>query len=276
MLTKYGEKIRLLEIDDSDKWLYDLVEQNCCNLTNIKLISAPRMISLKNMKEVRLVEIQNLNRETFAEFINNNQQLETLEVTYVETDLLDILDGRLNMLKTLDYSRENSFTNDLPKIKLNALETLNLNQPTAEDYVRLLQAMNRNNLKSLLLSSVSFIDLDDAVIDEICSFKMLLSLQLTNYKITKDQLKKMAKRLPHIIEFGMGITEDVENCIHSVLRIFPKLTKLTIRLGATNFRHLSDDLKKSIHDFHARFAGTDTEIEIFYDGVHFKRSYILL
>lgn len=120
MLSKYGEKLRRLQIiENDDEDLLDLVEQKCYNLKSITISGVPKMIMLKDLKEASLRGIRNLNRKTFAEFINNNRQLEVLDIRNIKIDLLNILDGRLNMLKSLRYESYTSVARDLPKIMLN-------------------------------------------------------------------------------------------------------------------------------------------------------------
>lgn len=103
MLSKYGEKIRKLKIsvDEKHERLLDLAERTCCNLISIDLCRPPKNILSKNLKEVRLARLTNLNRASFTEFINECQQLEILQLDGDYVDLLDVLDG-LNNLKTLE------------------------------------------------------------------------------------------------------------------------------------------------------------------------------
>lgn len=103
MLAKYGAKIRNITIDGDDERLLALAEQKCCNLRVLKLIAVPKMLMVKDVKKLLLIRIRNVDRETFAELINNNQQLEFLNIKGTDVDLIDILDGRLNELKTLKY-----------------------------------------------------------------------------------------------------------------------------------------------------------------------------
>lgn len=210
ILMKYGGKIQNLDIfivHDED--LLDLVEQKGGNLESLKLYVVPKIIMVNNLKEVYLGLIHNLTREQFAEFINNNPQLVSFKLKHFDIDLLDLLDGRLKMLKTLKYNRRSSFNKDLPKIKLNSLETLKLQLPSAGDYVRLLQAMSCNEIKALDLRYYS--DNDDMVINEICSFQTLGSLQMQSCRITEDQMKKLAGHLLHLTEFGMEIADCWSN-----------------------------------------------------------------
>lgn len=279
MLNKYGEKIRDLRIFDKDDSLLDLIEQKCCNLQRIYLIDVSKIIIVKNLRKAFLQGIINLNREDFVEFINNNQRLENLRLENI--DSLDILDGRLNMLKKLTYDRGTSFVNELPKIRLNSLETLELLLPHAEDFVRSLHAMNCNQIKTLDLHFYYIPDDFDNVINEILPFKTLVSLHLSNCPITKDQMRKLANHLPNLTELRMAIAEsepNVENDILSVLSIFPGLSKLIIRLNDNNFRRFSNDLKTSIYDFHAHFARIGTEINIIsgYDTVSTSKDRIFV
>lgn len=100
MLNKYGEKIRKIMVIGDYEGLLDLIEQECCNLERVTLIDVPKMIILKDLKKVILKGIPNLNRETFTEFINNNQQLESFVFDDTGDFLLDLLDRRLKNLKT--------------------------------------------------------------------------------------------------------------------------------------------------------------------------------
>lgn len=263
MVNKYGEKMRMMSINGDEGGLLDLIEQKCCSLIKVELIEVPMIISFKNLKEIRLRQIQNLNSQTFTEFINANDQLEILKLEAIEVDLLHVLNGQLNRLKHLTYVRETSFVTDLPEIRLNSLETLESNLPIANDYARLLQAMHCNPIKELDLwyYSVSF----DGVINEICSIKTLRSLQIQNCSITTEQMRKLAKHLPHLTKLRSAMIpsqSNAESSIMSVLSIFPKLTKLSIALNDNDFQRFLIDFKKSMYNFHARFANTNTEIEM--------------
>lgn len=119
ILNKYGSKMRNIRIvSELDHW-HDLVEQKCCNLKEIQLYQVPTIIQVKGLKRMYLSNIRNLNRELFAEVINNNRQLDVLEISNIDVDLLDLLDGQLNELKPLKYQRSSDIVAALPKIRLN-------------------------------------------------------------------------------------------------------------------------------------------------------------
>ena len=240
-----------------------------CNSANFsisprRLFRVPKMIMLKDLKEVSLIEIKKLNRDTFAEFINNNPKLEELSLQNVKTDLIDLLDGRLNMLKTLKYSRNTNFTTNLPQIRLNSLETLTLCLPKAKDYIRFLRAMNGNQIKTLNLQYSGKLNANDDLVNKICSFKMLNSLEWPWSLITANELRKLAAHLPHLTEFYINIAEsdlDLEEKIHSMLSILTKLTKLSIRVNDVGFQQVLKQLI-SPNEFYARFARANTEIKL--------------
>lgn len=267
IFNKYGDKIRKLEFEDVDESLLDLIEQKCCNLEEASLICVPKLVSLKGLKKAMLFRIDNLNRETFTEFINNNLQLESLNLSQIDVDLVDVLDGRLNMLKNLWFRpiTTKGLSRDLPKIRLNSLDILKLNMRDTEHYARLLEAMNCNNIKELYLEQYMDTDDDDRMINEICSFETLASLQLTHCPIYEDQMRKLAHRLPHLTDLSLKLVEtgfDTVDHILSVLSIFPKLSKLTISLDGMDFRTFKDKVYESVYDFYARIATTNTEIDI--------------
>lgn len=82
------------------------------------------------------------------------------------------------------------------------------------------------------------------------------------YKVTDSQLKLLARGLPHLIEFGMGISENLDQTTQMVLRFLPKLKKLTIGLDAWDYRRIFDDAIESIQNIHARFVVKNTEIQL--------------
>lgn len=272
MLTKYGTKIRKIKFSvyyndvgyGASLELLDLIEQKCCNLKSIELHRTPRMIVLKDLKEVILDGVYNLNLEIFAGFINNNQQLETLAIFEADVHLVDILDGRLDKLTSLVYDSDTNFTTDLPEIHLNSLKTLEVNLPDNEDFVRLLRAMNCNPIEKLTVWIHTVPDENDDVINEICAFKSLVSLDFKYSMVSADQMRNLAHHLLHLTELSIHMDESDEsnavNQISSVLSILRNLTKLDIHLD--DFDRLLPDLKNSVRDFHARFASTNTEINI--------------
>lgn len=200
-----------------------------------------------------------LDRVKFAEFIT---LLETLNLMYADVDLLDILDGQLNNLKTLKYAKRSDNGVLLPPIKLNSLETLLLAFGNTAAYIRTLQSMNSNQIKRLVswrcFSIEDDDDVDDDLINEICKFKTLESLRLPLY------MEKLATHLSHT-EFELELedeeTKPVEEIL-PILSILPKLTKLKIEVTEDDFNRLSDELKHSAHDFHARFSKSNTEIKL--------------
>lgn len=281
MLNKYGDKMRNMSIGGADERLLDLVEQKCCNLKELELSNVAKIIMANDLKTIRLCEIHNLNRETFGAFIDHNQRLEFLEIINNDVDLLDLLDGRLNSLKTLEYHQILSpFPAHLPKISLNALETLTLVLDDAEIIHRALRAMDCNRIKSLKLNryidayvhadelgtfvSVD-IDADENVVNAICEFATLVSLHLPAWLLTNGQLGKLARRLGGLSELSIkmaGNPSEIETSIRSVLSHIPKLTKVTISLNSNDFERFSNDVKQNIYDFHARFAIFNTQIDV--------------
>lgn len=112
--------MRSISVHKGDERL-DLIEQNCHNLERVKLVGAPKMIILKNLKKISLCGVGILSRETFAEFISRNQQLESLTLRDTHSNLIEVLDGRLNSLKKLKYYFDARFDKNLPKIRLELL-----------------------------------------------------------------------------------------------------------------------------------------------------------
>lgn len=262
MLTKYGSKILNINISYyRNGTLLETIEQNCCNLKSVVLNN---FTGIPNLKDI--------SRESFTEFIKNYQQLESLELNYIDVNLVDALDG-LNMLKTLKYYSRSRFITHLTKIRLNSLETLELYLPNAVDYAWLLQAMSANKVQTLDLKCYNDLENGDAIINEICAFQSLASLDLSGYPITQEQMKKLASRLPYLTELSMAIPECYscpENKIFDVMLIFPKLLKLTITLlDDSDFEQFSWTLKRKINEFHSRFIKSTTKTKI-YGGYDFS------
>lgn len=174
-----------------------------------------------------------LNKNAFAEFINNNPELETLRIGPIENTLLESMDERLDVLKDL-FLNGVHYVNDLPQISLKSLETLTVAQNDSTCCGSILRAMNGNAIKTLRV--VGFHDsVEDNNIQYICSIKTLVSLQLHGYgqghRITESQLRKLAIELPHLTDLSFEMETSGQNAInniHSVLSISPKLTKLMI------------------------------------------------
>lgn len=266
MLNKYGDKIRKIIVSNEDEELVDLVQQKCSNAESLNLLGVPKMILLMNLKEVILSGVCNLNRARFDDFINNNNKLESLELRFIEVDLLDILNDRLNVLKNLSYycaTKRGAFP---ATIGLQSLEKLSLLLKDSDDYIRFLRAMNSAKIKTLVLYCCGPDGSEGNVINEICSFQSLQSLQLSNYGITTDEMRNLATHLPHLIEFSVTMAEgeaNLENKIHSILSIFPKLTKLGIKLHDDDFSRFLDELKRSFfNEFDVPFNKNNTEIKI--------------
>lgn len=75
----------------------------------------------------------------------------------------------------------------------------------------------------------------------------------------------MADHLPYLTELSIWIAETESrpvNDILSMVSFFTMLKKLKIRCDSKNYRRFSSDVKKSINEFHARFADTNIEMEI--------------
>lgn len=266
ILNKYGAKIRKISISGNDEHMLRLVERKCCNLTNVKLSDVSRMIAVKNLKQIWVRAIRNLNRRTLGKFINNNRQLEILDIN-IDANLLGLLDGRLNKLKTLEYARSIGPAVDLPKIRLNALETLSITLPYGESFVRLLHAMDCNPIKSLELKNIDFKNPEiwDEIINAVCAFKTLGSLRLLKSAATTGQMQTLAHHLRDLTEFRIRLVENtakVENSVHSIVASLPKLQKLEIVLDFNDFLQFANDVKSRIYDFHRRLATYNTEIDV--------------
>lgn len=267
MVAKYGGLMREIHMLEVDEETLDLVERNCHSLERARLINVPRMIELKDLKEVCLIGVRNLNRGTFAEFINRNQQLETLVLRDTRLSLIEVLDGQLNSLKTFKYDRQTIPNRDFQKIRLNSLESLKLRPTSNRTNVRVLQALECNRLKNLVLRYYDGPDDNDAVTNEICKFKELTLLRASEWQITSNQLKKLAAHLPHLTEFIIGVAHGDSHSIlmniSSVMLMFPKVSKLKIYLAyETVYSEFIGDAKKFIADAHCHLASASTEVEI--------------
>lgn len=267
MVSKYGGKIRKLLIIGQDEQLLDLVEQKCCNLKSIYLKRIPKMISLKGLKGITLDGVPNLTRATFTELIDNNPDLEWLGIRKNTVDLIDILDGRADALKTLDYECETKLAQNQSQIRLNSLETLKLelcsNLSSINDTRRLLRAIKCDRLKKLVLKK--FYWNANIVIDEICKFETLETLRLQWSLLTANELRLLAWNLPHVTKLAMSIDpaeSNLEQSIFSVLSIFPKLVKLKIMMEEGEFNQILPDLQKSVYDFYGRLGKFSTVIRI--------------
>lgn len=279
MVSKYGGKVRRLQCTDQDEQLLDLIEQNCCNLKRIYLGQIPKLIKLKGLKGITLEGAGNLNRETFTELIDNNRDLEYLGIRKNTFDLIDLLDGRVDALETLDYHCKTKLANDLTQIRLNSLETLKLKFTAVHDTARLLRAIKCDRLKKLVLKN--FYWNTNEVIDEICRFETLETLRLPWCLLTTNVLRLLAWNLPHITKLTMRIDPDesnLEQSIFSVQSIFPKLTKLKITMEEDEFNRVLPDLQKSIYDFYGRLGKTNTGIRIAsdFDWVLIAKDRIIL
>lgn len=261
MVDKFGGQMQKISIENFDGKLLESVEQKCCNLKGVEIIFDRELIVLKNLKEVCLGGI------TFLRRLTNLELQDTIVV------LLDILDGRLKMLKKIALSdvEEMRSLEDLPKIKLNSLETLNFTciyDGVDIFYSRLLRALSSNKVKHL--NFYGDVNKNEDIIDEVCKFKALVSLQMRPYYITSDQVRKLAVHLPDLIYLSMAIAESEPNSdrlILSMLSMFPKLAQLSIRFHADHSDRLSKTLKSksSVKDLHDRFAkdNFETELECF-------------
>lgn len=130
---------------------------------------------------------------------------------------------------------------------MNSLQTLDI-QVSHEDFVRVLQAVTCKALKTMAIHR-DFGDMEDAIIDEICTFPTLVSLQLDSFKVTDGQFETLAHRFPHLAEFGMGMTENVQHTVQLTLRWLPKLRKLSIAPGPGDYYPLADVSKRSMQEF---------------------------
>lgn len=119
ILTKYGEKMRNIK-------LLNLVEQKCSNLKNVQLGHMSVRPMLKNLKEVSLIHLYGANRASLTRFFNDNYQIEALDIGSMLTNLIGVLDGRLNMLKRLTLRETNSSKYFPQAIRLRLLEILKL------------------------------------------------------------------------------------------------------------------------------------------------------
>lgn len=268
MLNKYGEKMQKVTIIRcEEKWL-DLVQEKCRNLKGLSLIGVPKIIMLKNLKEVSLDGIQNLDRDTFLEFIDNNPDIESLALKYIDVDLLSILDNRLHMLKMFTFCTENNIDSldDLPTIRLNSLKTLDLElmESEAKSCKQLFRAIKCDKLENLYVDTFKlyYEDESDDAINGICKFETLVSLSLW-YPIKSNQILTLAAHFPDLITFEVVIAEgesNFENLVHSILSMLPKLETLRIMLDENNNDRLLIELKSSTNDFHARFAKSNIKI----------------
>lgn len=280
VLNKYGDKMRKLDIDFDglDDDVFHLLGAIWGNLKCCWLQDAPMLPPLNNLTEA-IFDVSsngvalNLSRQSFSEFISNNQQLEHLDLG-IDVDLLDILDGRLDKLKSLSLSilSKSNTPIDLPKIRLNSLKTLQFSKVSYQASILRAMQCNENIREIWRYKYCKEKSEEDEVIDEICKFKALRTLEFWSlYEvIPSDQLEKLVKHLPDLTELRMSSGEDEpfpENVIRSVLEMFPKLTKLTIELETLEFfNQFLNEVKKSDSDFHARFAKRNTTVHFLSGG----------
>lgn len=207
MLTKYGAKIQSLSMIDQDDELLTLVEQKCCSLKSVYLYDMSKMPMLKGLKKVMLSRV-NLNRDTFADLINNNPGLESLFINEIRNDLLDIMDGRLNMLKSLSLAKVH-YVKDLQTqtIRLRSLEALSI-RDSKGCTCKLIWAMNRNAIKELEL--VYYKKLIDGMLQQICSLEALVSLRLPDCLLpdAESQLQELADDSPHLSQLSLKLKKD--------------------------------------------------------------------
>lgn len=292
MLKKYGKKLQNISIFGCKEKLLDLIQKKCRNLRGLRLHYVPKVIMLQNLKEVSMGAVENLDRQTFLEFINNNAQIERLELSHINVDLMSILDNHLHMLEMLALHTAQNIDSliDLPKMKFKSLKTLKLDLMGSPDnyYAHLLRAINCDRLEELVLdirTKKKILNrdenVDDDVIDAICQFSTLSLLRLLWYPVKSDEISKLITHLSDLNTFEVEIAEgepNLENMIHSMLTTLSMLTKLVINLDKDNADRLSKELKNSVNDFHARFAKKDTKIDLFgYNSLHVQitKDYLL-
>lgn len=92
ILTKYGKRLRWIDVCEAEEEILDLIERNCNHLERVKLLNVPRMIELKDLKEISLLGVRYLDEEELALFISSNQQLEALTAEASDWYLIDELD----------------------------------------------------------------------------------------------------------------------------------------------------------------------------------------
>lgn len=269
ILNKYGEKVQNIEIINREENLLDLVQEKCPNLKGLSLNLVSKVIMLQNLKEVSLGKVDNLDREKFLEFLNNNPDIESLKLLRFDVDLLSMLYDRLHMLKifTLRAERNVRLLKYLPTMQFESLKSLELEFETnkANYYAHFLRAINCEKLEELILNINSDKYGGDDAIDEICKFSTLVSLRLPSFPVKSDQICKLVTHLSDLITLEVKIAEgepDLENMIHSTISMLPKLTKLAIKLDDDNADRLSKELKSSVNDFHARYAKSNTKIKL--------------
>lgn len=269
MVRKYGESIQNIHVYQIDEPVNDLIERTCGKLKIAAFMFVPKLPMLKNLKEFTIHAAHEWNRDSFNSFINDNAQLQLLEIGEIPIDVIDVLDGRLNVLKTLKWYQTFESIDLLP-IRLPSLETLDLGSYMHDpiNAACILRAMNCNiNLKKLVMENC--FDSYDDVINEICSIKSITMLQLTNWEITLDHISKLAAHLPHLSELsfkmvlpGYGDEKELQNQMLAVLSILPNLKKVVITSSKKNVSCLLNYLHNPTAIYQASFDQFNTQIDI--------------
>lgn len=144
-----------------------MIEQKCCSLKNVEFYDTSKMPTLSGLKEITWLGEKRVNKETFIKLINNNPKLEYLYIKGIKSDWLGIMDGRLNVLKSLTIWSVR-FVEDLRKIRLRSLEALSIKDSRGCTRM-LIWSMNRNAIKELKLDYSD--KLSDGLIRQICPLK---------------------------------------------------------------------------------------------------------
>lgn len=191
-------------------------------MNRIELRNLIRIVDLKDLKCISILDFSNLSAECFTSFLNNNPQLEELRLESNVINLVEALHNRssIKILTIVETSIE--MNTNLPRITMDSLEKLTLNLRSTKDYMNILRALDCKRIKEMKLDCE---EADDDLITAYSSFTSLTLLRLIllrfkEFPIQMDQLRQLSHLLPHLNQFDMCIIESESNLERYVLFVF--------------------------------------------------------
>ncbi|KAJ6643273.1 hypothetical protein Bhyg_08231 [Pseudolycoriella hygida] len=250
-------------------WLSSCEIRNIC----ISITDGWSMLKLPNLKHLRF-ESNTVENEALNNFFGLNRRLESLEIDF---DLVDNIYDKLHNLRHLHIIFPKSTRHKLTVISLNFLQSLHLENIAPSQVENILTAFRKgcNNIKHLKVQMPEYLylvenmvnaanDCSDVIVQSICFFEKLTSLQIRNMPCFKSKHIIMLQtnllsiteltlsiKLPSNID-GIPLTQEkIEHEIIFILSNSPNMKELDV---VVPYHHAApEDPYPFAYSFFARF-----------------------
>lgn len=204
----------------------------------------------------------NFSADIVRQFIVSNPTITELSIKGIEHRVLCAIGENLAYLQNLEFVNRAYYLSGILRggddmltiAQLKFLKRLKLNLNYAYDWTRLLNALHANNvlIEHLGLGGVLICD---SVVESICKMNQLEILDIDDFlSLTKDDLIKMAKRLPELLELRLleSYCEVDFIDVKEILQYAGKLKFLSLRSRERGYIININDYNQILHILKSR------------------------